>query len=55
MDEQTKARAHLKDLLGLEEDLTDSEIKWLDIFNKVDGDLSERQIEIIYEIYDRRM
>ena len=55
MDEQEKARAHLKDLLGLEEGLTDGEIKWLDIFNKVDGDLSETQVRISYEIYDRRM
>jgi len=55
MDEQKRALGHLQDLLDIEEGLTDSELKWVEILAKIDDrPFSEREREIIYNIYDRR-
>ena len=50
---QQKANAHLADLMELEEGLTVWEITFIESVEAQQYPLTERQIEVIYRIYDR--
>jgi len=51
--EQQKANAHLADLMALEEGLTVWEIEFIESVHAQDYPLTERQIDVIYKLYDR--
>ena len=53
MTEQQKAVAHLADLMALEEGLTAWEIEFIESVHAQEYALTERQIDVIYRIYDR--
>jgi hypothetical protein len=52
--EQQKAKDHLRDLLELEDGLTDWEVNFIDDMSRWEGDFTEKQIAMIYKIYERR-
>ena len=55
MDKQKEAIDCLNYLLDLESGLSESDMKWIDIYSKVTGrPFSKKEIKIIFEIYDRR-
>lgn len=51
--EQQTANAHLADLMELEEGLTAREIEFIESVHAQEFPLTERQIDVIYRIYDR--
>ena len=53
-ERQRMAREHLSDLLALERGLTRWEVVFTDAVDKEALDLSQAQIEKIYEIYEKR-
>ncbi len=54
MTEQQKANAHLADLMELEEGLTAWEIEFIESVYAQEFPLTDRQMEVIYDIYARR-
>lgn len=51
---ERQAREHLCDLLALERGLTQWEVDFIDNMDKRAFDLTTKQIEKIYEIYEQR-
>jgi hypothetical protein len=52
-DEQSRAREHLDELLALDSGLSDWEVNFIESVSHRDDNLTEKQINIIYEIYER--
>ena len=52
--EQEKAREHLQDLLNLNAGLTEWELEFVESVSKWTDDLTDKQIAMIYKIYERR-
>jgi len=53
MTEQQTAVAHLADLMAMVRGLTAWEIEFIESVHAQDYPLTERQIDVIYKIYDR--
>lgn len=51
--QQQNANAHLGDLMKLEEGLTAWEITFIESLHAQEFPLTERQIDVIYKLYDR--
>jgi len=53
-NEQNRAKDHLEDLLAVEAGLTDWEIGFIENLANWEGDFTQKQIGMIYKIYERR-
>lgn len=53
-EEQERARDHFNDLLALDSGLTDWEVNFIESLANWEGDFTEKQIAMIYKIYERQ-
>lgn len=51
---EKKDREHLQDLLALEKGLANWEVEFIESLNHWEGEFTDSQREVLYQIYERR-